>query len=226
MKEVRFAKSDIRVAGGNGDSMLLLGRAASFGVEAELPNFNEVIAPTAFDHSLRCMDEDDPDYDPDFDVQCNYNHQSDSLPLGRCQNKTLELHCDQRGLNFRCHLNSKIASHRDLHEAVKSGLVNSCSFAFEVPPGGDDWQNTIGDDSDRCYVLRTLKNVRLHDVSLVNAPAYKMTSVSARGKLEPYSPAQIRAIQTRLAATFRNRPGEPYTESELAEIRERLSRMV
>jgi hypothetical protein len=62
---------------------------------------------------------------------------------------------------------------RDLSELIKRGDVDSMSFGFSVPRGGDTWN----DEGTR----RELREVRLHEVSVVTGfPAYKATSASLR----------------------------------------------
>jgi len=64
---------------------------------------------------------------------------------------------------------------RDAAELLRRGDVDSMSFGFSVPRGGDEWS----DDGMR----RTLKSVRLHEVSIVAFPAYSGTAgtTSVRG---------------------------------------------
>jgi hypothetical protein len=64
---------------------------------------------------------------------------------------------------------------RDAAILLKRGDVDSMSFGFSVPAGGDSWND---DGSER-----TLKSVRLHEVSIVAFPAYTSTAgtTSVRG---------------------------------------------
>jgi hypothetical protein len=56
---------------------------------------------------------------------------------------------------------------------LKRGDVDSMSFGFSVPKGGDSWS----DDGQQ----RELREVRLHEVSIVTGfPAYEATSASVR----------------------------------------------
>jgi hypothetical protein len=61
---------------------------------------------------------------------------------------------------------------RDVAELLRRGDVDSMSFGFSVPSGGDEW---TADGSQR-----TLKSVRLHEVSLVAWPAYTATTGSTQ----------------------------------------------
>ena len=57
---------------------------------------------------------------------------------------------------------------RDLSVLLRDGVVHSMSFGFTVPKAGDTWS---ADGS-----ARTLKEIRLHEVSVVTGfPAYAAT---------------------------------------------------
>lgn len=72
-------------------------------------------------------------------------------------------------------LNPDIQAHRDVYAAIKSGLVNKMSFAFQVADGGDSYNGN----------MRTIRNIKkLMDVSIVDQPAYQETWVEARAKFE------------------------------------------
>jgi HK97 family phage prohead protease len=146
-----------------------------------LEGYRESVSPTAFVKTLKTLDESDDDYDPDHDVAMNVNHgEHGGILLGRTKNKSLQLRCDDRGLHFRCQLSPDISAHMDAWQAVRSGLLDQCSFAFVADPeDGDEWSEAQDDDG-KPYVLRRLKNVKLYDCSLVNSAAYPNTSVSAR----------------------------------------------
>jgi hypothetical protein len=63
----------------------------------------------------------------------------------------------------------------DVYELVQRGDVTKSSFAFMVPPDGDDWSL-----NDLDIPLRTLNSIKLVDVAPVNAPAYMDTSTAVR----------------------------------------------
>ena len=58
---------------------------------------------------------------------------------------------------------------------MKRGDITQMSFGFTVRPGGQDWAK---DDEGR--YIRTLKKLRLYDVSPVTFPAYPQTDVAVR----------------------------------------------
>ena len=108
------------------------------------------------------------------DVPLRYNH-SEAVPiLARTRNKSLTLSVDQKGLKIRAELlNTQDA--RDMYERIKSGLIDSMSFAFTVADGGEQITSRNG-----VPVRRITKFERLFDCSVVDVPAYEATSVYAR----------------------------------------------
>ncbi|MGA9989757.1 MAG: HK97 family phage prohead protease [Terriglobales bacterium] len=179
-------------ADGSGSDLTLSGYTATYGTRSgNLGGFYEQIDPHCFDKALRRCDSDDPDYDEDQeDTKCVQDHDP-SLLLARCSNGSLKLSTDAHGLRFVAKLNPKIQLHRDVHEAVRSGLMRSMSFAFNVPEGGDSFDEDTDEDGNRC-VLRTLKNVDLAEISVLGCcPAYPGTSVDARANVVLITPAEV-----------------------------------
>lgn len=228
-KEQRhLISTELRVAG-DGSSGVILGYAARFNMESnDLGGFREVIAPGAFARTLRERDPEDEMYDddPDNDVKCLRDHNG-SILLGRTANKSLQLSCDNEGLRFRCQLNMDIQSHREVHEAVRTGLMSTCSFAFQVAPNGQHWQDRT--NGKETYSLRTLTDVDLFDVSCLGvAPAYPGTCVDARAILaqrgNAYTPAEIAAIKLRADAAIAQRKMRPYTPEEIKALRVSLEK--
>ena len=119
------------------------------------------------------------------DVRALFNHDPNHV-LGRTSAGTLTLSEDENGLRFE--ISAPDASWaRDLHASVQRGDINQCSFAFDVIE--DEWRHMAG-APDR----RTLKKVRLYDVSIVTYPAYQATSVSARH----YAPSPNEKLRKKL----------------------------
>ena len=139
------------------------GHAAVFNqLSEDLGGFREQIAPGAFSEAI----EKD-------DVRALFNHDS-NLVLGRNLAGTLSLKEDTRGLLTDIDLpDTQFA--RDLAVSMKRGDITQMSFGFTVRPNGQDWAK---DDEGR-YV-RTIKRVRLFDVSVVTFPAYPQTDVAVR----------------------------------------------
>ena len=159
----------------NGGGRVLRGTAAAFNQPTRLADgWHEVIAPGAFTRSLQRQD----------DVRALVNHDPNLL-LGRTKSGTLQLSESKAGLDFLVTL-PDTSTGRDTWQLVKRGDWDMCSFAFQVDgPGGDDWQDdgwTCTDEEccRKSTPLRTLRNLRLFDISpVVTYPAYvKGTSVS------------------------------------------------
>jgi hypothetical protein len=74
---------------------------------------------------------------------------------------------DGHGLRVKAELPNTTLG-RDTAELLRRGDVDSMSFGFSVPSGGDEWNH---DGSER-----TLRSVRLHEVSIVAFPAYSATA--------------------------------------------------
>lgn len=145
-----------------GDEMTLTGYAALFNSRSEnLGGFTEVIAPGAFGRSLKSRN----------DIKLLWNHDTSAV-LGSTRAGTLKLEEDERGLRVTASLPNTTHG-RDARELVKRGDVTGFSFGFTIPGrGGDEW-NAEGTE-------RTLKSVRLHEVSLTPFPAYQATNGTAQ----------------------------------------------
>jgi Escherichia/Staphylococcus phage prohead protease len=99
------------------------------------------------------------------------HHDARSMPLG----KTVKLDEQTRGL----YLEARISDTRDGNDAltlVRDGALDGFSVGFSVPSGGDTW--------NAGQTARQITNAHLHEVSLVNFPAYdraRVESVRAMG---------------------------------------------
>ena len=158
----------------NGGGRVLRGTAAAFNQPTRLgEGWHEIIAPGAFTRALQRGD----------DVRALVNHDPNLL-LGRTKSGTLKLSQSERGLDFQVTL-PDTQTGRDVWELVKRGDWDACSFAFRVDGSDgdsweDDWDCTDEDCCRKSTPLRTLRNLRLFDISpVVTYPAYvKGTSVS------------------------------------------------
>lgn len=165
-----MAKFEVRTTPANFEiredetGMYFEGYAAVFDSPSEPLPFIERIARGAFRMSLKKSRND---------IKLLWNHDT-SLVLGSSRAKTLTLTEDERGLKVSAQLPNTSAG-RDAKELLARGDVDSMSFGFSVPSGGDVW-NAEGTE-------RTLKSVRLHEVSIVAFPAYSGTAgtTSVRG---------------------------------------------
>lgn len=142
----------------------IMGHAAVFNsLSEDLGGFREQIMPGAFTDAIKTDD-----------VRALFNHDANFV-LGRNRSNTLTLAEDARGLAIEIDL-PQTQTIRDLVVApIERGDISQMSFGFSVRPGGQDWAK---DDEGR--VVRTLKKLRLFDVSAVTFPAYPQTDVGVR----------------------------------------------
>jgi len=136
----------------------LTGYAATFGAEARITDFIEVIMPGAFKASLEGRD-----------VLALVDHNTTRL-LARTKSGTLRLHEDAHGLAFELDLPDTQPG-RDVLALAERGDLGGMSFGFTVPKDGERWQGK----------KRELRAVTLHEISVVSAwPAYDNPVVQAR----------------------------------------------
>ena len=141
------------------------GYAAAFGSWSEKlagPGgaFRERIDPGAFARTLT---------DRKNRIRMFANHNTD-LPLASTRSGTLTLTEDAKGLAVEATLPDTSVG-RDLSVLIREGIVDSMSFGF----------STVSDGWNETQTERTLKEVRLHEVSIVTGwPAYTATSASVR----------------------------------------------
>jgi HK97 family phage prohead protease len=108
------------------------------------------------------------------DVPMRYNHNDNVMIMARTRNKSLKLTVDEKGLKVEADL-LDTQSNRDLYKAIKEGLIDKMSFAFNVADGGDTW--TFKEKE----TTREVNNIaKLWDVSVVDTPFYDSTSVYTR----------------------------------------------
>jgi HK97 family phage prohead protease len=164
--EIRSLKGELRAAA----DFTLQGLAARFGTRsADLGGFIETIAPSAFTRSLAAGDR----------VVITVNHDPNQV-LGNTKSGTAKVWADDTGLRFSVKLDPTNTVHTNCYASVKRGDLDSCSFAFRVPKGGDSLKPDV-DSNGKPIVLRTLTDVDLVDASVVCYPAYpEGTAVDAR----------------------------------------------
>jgi len=154
-----------------GEEFALSGRAISYNDETEIPcgngdSFIERVAPGALDDVLGS----------DAEIKALFNHNVDSV-LGSRKNKTLSLKSNERGLFFGIQLDKNNAKHQEVHAMCKRGDIDGCSFGFF--PEDEDWDQ-VRDANGKVRVRRTLKKIKMHEMSVVTFPAYQNTMVQAR----------------------------------------------
>ena len=157
-KRTNEVKFELRAVEG-GDGMTFTGYAAVFNSPSEPLPFIERIAPGAFKRSLKARN----------DIKLLWNHDTGAV-LGSTRAGTLKLEEDNYGLRVTAVLPDTNLG-RDVRTLVQRGDVNAMSFGFSVPAGGDSW-NAEGTE-------RTLKSVRIFEVSVVAYPAYTQTAGTA-----------------------------------------------
>jgi HK97 family phage prohead protease len=167
--ELRISRTPQRIeVRKNADgSRTATGYFATYGTKSHsFGSWREVIAPGAFDDSLRVNP-----------VSCFRDHNPEML-LGRTESGTLQVSSDSIGLRFSVNLPKGVSYSDDLVILLNRGDSFENSYAFSIDgPDGDSWT----EQPDGTY-LRTLKKVILYEGSILtgNPAAYPGTSVDLR----------------------------------------------
>jgi len=159
--ELEFRSGEVRASSPG----RLTGYVARFNSETRIGDFAEVIRAGAFTSSLS----------DGRNIVALADHDRRAL-LGSTASGTLELREDDHGLAFDLRLPATTVG-RDMAALVEARIVSNCSFGFTVPSGGDTWLDR-GDGA----MLRELRHVDLHEVTLTPTPAYPNTSVALRSR--------------------------------------------
>lgn len=153
--EKRFAQ------GARVEGRQLVGVAAPYGAETRINDFREVIAAGAFTRTLS----------EQRDVLCLADHDPARV-LGRTKSGTLTLRESAQGLEYVLALPDTSVGN-DIRELAQRGDIGGVSMGFRAVR--DSWQGN----------LRTLHEVELHEISIVQAhAAYADTTVTLRS-LQP-----------------------------------------
>ena len=143
------------------DSRVVTGHAAVFDtLSNEMWEMKERIAPGAFTESIKVDD-----------VRALWNHNPENV-LARTKSGTLKLNEDDVGLAFEMDV-AETQAGNDLLVSLRRGDVDEMSFGFITLE--DEWTQ-----EPEQLAIRTLKKVRLMDVSPVTFPAYPDTDVATR----------------------------------------------
>jgi len=141
------------------DELTLSGYAAVFDqLSEDLGGFQEKIQRGAFAKTIK-----------EGNVKFQVNHEG--LALASTSKKTLIVEEDKQGLRVDVHLPMASPDVQSLHYAIQAGGIDQMSFAFNTVQ--DEWEAL-----DTANPIRTLKEVRLYEVSAVNYPAYPQTSIA------------------------------------------------
>lgn len=111
-----------------------------------------------------------------------WSHKSD-MPIGRWT----DLAEDSRGLRAAGRLNLKTSAGRDAYEHLRAGDLNGLSIGYLVPQGGKSYRDGV----------TLLKNIDLHEVSVVAVPADAAARISAV-KSQAIKPATVRGFEEAL----------------------------
>lgn len=138
----------------------IVGHAAVFNTETMIGDFfREVVMPGAFSAAIGRDD-----------VEFLINHRGE--PLARTTSGTLTLAEDDRGLLVNTELDDDDPDVQRLVPKLRRGDMSQMSFGFHIVR--EEW-----DSSDE-IALRTIHEVELVDVSVVNRGAYPTTDVALR----------------------------------------------
>ncbi len=162
MKEKEIRKLDIqfRAETTADEKMEIKGYAVVFN-SPETYGYTEIISEKALDNADMS------------DVVLRYNHNDSFMVLARTRNKSLKLEKDKKGLKIDAILQDDITEHKNIFNAIKSGLIDKQSFAFTVEEDEYDYESDT----------RTITKIgKLFDVSVVDQPFYNATDVSIASK--------------------------------------------
>ena len=163
-KEIRKVDLQFRAETTEDEKMEIKGYAVVFN-SPETYGYTEVIDEHALDEADMS------------DVVLRYNHNDSFMVLARTRNKSLSLNVDEKGLFMDATLQDDITEHKNIFNAVKSGLIDKQSFAFTVEEDSYDYETDT----------RTITKIgKLFDVSVVDQPFYNATDVSVASKNDEF----------------------------------------
>ena len=179
---------EVRAVGEDSATPVISGYAAVFDelsvvIDDFWSQFRERIEPGAFAASIA-----------NDDVWALWNHNAD-FPIGRKKNNTLRLWEDDHGLGFEITPpTTQLAA--GFVETIRSGYVDGMSFGFSVLD--EEWdEDAVGQS------IRTLKKIKLYEVSPCTFPAYPQSEAQVRAALggqgfgdKPEIPARFRRTAT------------------------------
>lgn len=123
------------------------------------------------------------------DIRLFVNHDTNKIALARTKNGrgTMSFNIDNEGLHIKATLDTENNQEaRSLYSAIKRGDMDGMSFMFRIK--SQEWF-----DLDTDCPTRVIKEISIvHEVSVVNFPAYPQTSIDARDNSEEteYSPLE------------------------------------
>ncbi len=163
-KEIRKIDLQFRAETTEDEKMEIKGYAVVFN-SPETYGYTELIEEHALDEADMS------------DVVLRYNHNDSFMVLARTRNNSLKLEKDEKGLFMDATLQDDITEHKNIFNAVKSGLIDKQSFAFTVEEDEYDYETDT----------RTITKIgKLFDVSVVDQPFYNATDVSVASKNDDF----------------------------------------
>ena len=169
-KEKRKTRELRAITDDSGGLRKIVGYASVFDKPSEDMGFIEYVRKGAFRNAIKTSD-----------ARALFNHDTDTLPLGRQSAGTLVLREDDTGLYYEI-IPPDTQTARDLMTSIDRGDVKESSFGFTVAV--DEW-----DFKDPDMAKRTIIEVaEIYDVSPVVFAAYNDTSVALR-KIEEHKNA-------------------------------------
>lgn len=162
--EARIWPAEVRIERrGEDEAPVGVGHAAVFDkLSVDLGGFREKIDPGTFKDAIK-----------EDDVRALFNHDENHV-LGRnVVAKTLRMAEDKEGLAVEVDMPDTTIG-RDVVTLIERGDVSGMSFGFRTVK--DEWEHGEDGEPD----IRTLKKVRLFDVSFVTFPAYPDTDAAVR----------------------------------------------
>jgi uncharacterized protein len=184
--QTRSLVADLKTRAEENGEKVIEGYFAVFNSETELwQGAFEEIDPAAFNKTL------------ENDIRALLNHDTNFV-LGRNKANTLELKVDSKGLWGSIKINPEDTDAVNLYSRVKRGDVDQCSFGFNILAEETDFR-------EDGTVKWRLKEVDLHEVSVVTFPAYSDTGVQARKKdVEQYKKRQFELRKQKLKERLNN----------------------
>lgn len=193
ISEIRTAEDD--------EGKHIEGYAAVFNkFSVPIRGFRERILPGAFKKTIKTED-----------IRALFNH-DDNHVLGRNKAGTLELGEDKKGLFTRT-TPPDTQWAKDLMVSIDRGDITGMSFQFVTIE--DEWSTHDGNP------LRSLKEVKLYDISPVTFPAYPDTSVSVRA-LAYAATGESDETKTIFDGLLKLNAGEELTDEEIKAVRGHL----
>lgn len=196
----------------NEEDRTITGTAIVFNKESELINgqFREIIKSSQVD----------PELINKSNIVMLWNHNSNDIPLARSNrgNGTLKVFITPTGVDFSFKA-KRTQKGDEILQAVKNGDVDSCSFAFTVPKGGDKFERR----SDGTYIRTVERFEELFDFSLVNTPAYSQTSCRSFDEFketEEVQPEVLEPVIEVVEPVVEQEPVEPIVEERTEPVNE------